>query len=71
MAVGAGGRVMGRAPWFDARSQEPRYIVPPGDERCDTPKDACKCMKRKGHDGLHACAHGEWRATSSQESSDA
>lgn len=37
------------------------YIVPEGDERCDFAMDACVCMKRKGHDGLHACAHGGWR----------
>ena len=36
-------------------------FVPEGDERCDFVMDACMCMKRKGHDGLHACAHGGWR----------
>lgn len=37
------------------------YIVPQGDERCGFTMDACTCMKRKGHDGLHACVHGGWR----------
>ena len=40
-------------------SQPPEgYIIPEGDERCGYVMDACRCMKRKGHDGLHACAHG-------------
>jgi hypothetical protein len=39
------------------------YVVPEGDERCDFVMDACTCMKRKGHDGLHACAHGSWRGS--------
>jgi len=42
-------------------------IVPEGDERCDEPKDACRCMKRKGHDGQHECVHGFWRSEDSQE----
>lgn len=37
------------------------YIVPEGDERCGFVMDACQCMKRKGHDGLHVCAHWGWR----------
>lgn len=37
------------------------WIVPAGDERCGFTMDACQCMKRKGHDGLHGCAHGGWR----------
>lgn len=38
------------------------WIIPEGDERCDVLKDVCQCLKRKGHAGRHACAHGEWRA---------
>lgn len=38
-----------------------QYVLPEGDERCAFTMDACTCMKRKGHDGLHACAHGGWR----------
>lgn len=37
------------------------YVIPEGDERCAFTMDACVCMKRKGHDGLHACPHGGWR----------
>ena len=48
-------------PGVPSTGQEYRYIVPEGDERCDFVMDACMCMKRKGHDGLHACAHGGWR----------
>lgn len=44
-----------------------KWVIPEGDERCDEPKDACKCMKRKGHDGSHACAHGEWLAVADEE----
>lgn len=40
----------------------PGYIIPEGDERCTFAMDACTCMKRKGHEGLHACAHGGWGA---------
>lgn len=43
------------------------YIIPEGDERCGYVMDACTCMKRKGHDGLHACAHGGWRAVTAEE----
>jgi len=37
-------------------------FTPEGDEQCGEPKDACKCMKRRGHDGDHRCAHGTWLA---------
>lgn len=43
----------------------PGYVIPSGDERCSFTMDACTCMKRKGHDGLHACAHGGWRGSES------
>jgi hypothetical protein len=42
-------------------------FVPEGDERCEEPKDACRCMKRKGHDGNHACSHGYWAAAPAEE----
>lgn len=41
--------------------QTEKLIFPEGDERCDFMMDACTCMKHKGHEGLHACAHGGWR----------
>lgn len=45
------------------------YIIPEGDERCGFTMDACQCMKRKAHEGLHACSHGGWRDTDSQSES--
>lgn len=45
----------------------PGYVVPPADERCTFTMDACTCMKRKGHDGRHACAHGGWTACPPQQ----
>lgn len=47
-----------------AGTPERDRFVPSGDERCGFVMDACTCMKRKGHDGLHACVHGGWRAGS-------
>ncbi len=47
---------------FFAEGPPPGYVIPEGDARCSFVMDACICMKRKGHDGLHACAHGGWRA---------
>ena len=51
-----------------ASSEEPgKWIEPEGDQRCGVAKDACKCMKREGHEGNHRCVHGEWLAASSEE----
>lgn len=60
---------MGIETWnglLEERSAPPEgHIIPEGDERCAFTMDACTCMKRTGHDGLHACAHGDWRAANS------
>lgn len=45
----------------EINSERANYVIPEGDERCSFVMDACTCMKRKGHDGLHACPHGGWR----------
>lgn len=45
----------------EINAKRAEYVLPTGDERCDFTMDSCTCMKRKGHDGLHACAHGGWR----------
>ena len=51
----------------DPIQPDPQRFVPESDERCGFVMDACTCMKRKGHAGLHACAHGGWRTPDPQK----